>query len=392
MKRLKELFQQQRLFWWGVLASLFVKALIVFFFTPAVLSAYPLNDSVTYDRLGWHVASEWREGRWASLELNTQTGLRIVVFSYIVGAIYFLTGHQPLAVQWVNMLISTLGLWFFFKVGQKTIPYGATLSFLLIAFWPSILLWTTLPLKEAWTFMLTGLLAYGMVSMMGRRWKPAWVCISVSLVGLILLRPWLAIVALVGVFPFLLGLYYRTLWQGQTRLQRAVVLLLVFGVGGMLTYQAVQFSITTSPFSIDTLNILRKRAIEGGSALEFAPYQSWFDVAVHFPTGLVAFLFRPFPWEADNLFGSLAALENLGLLVLLLLSIRWWPLYLKQAIPVRPLLLLAAGIVGLFAILGGNLGTMFRLKIHVLPFLLMLSAFGIMQWFRKIHVFKTNST
>lgn len=392
MKRLKERFQQQRLFWWGVLASLVIKTLIVAFFTPMVLSAYPANDGVTYDRLGWRVASEWREGHWASLELNTQTGLRIVAFSYIVGAIYFLSGHQPLAVQWVNMLISTLGLWFFFKVGRKTIPYGASLSFLLIAFWPSILLWTTLPLKEAWTFMLTGLLAYGMVSMMERRWKFAWGGIGTALTGLILLRPWLAIVALIAMFPFVLVLYYRALWQGQTLLQRAVVLLLVFGVGGMLAYQAVQFSITTSPFSIETLNILRERAIEGGSALEFAPYQSWFDVAVQFPTGLVAFLFRPFPWEVDNLFGSLAALENLGLLVLLLVSIRWWPVHLEQVVTIRPLLLMAAGIVGLFAILGGNLGTMFRLKIHVLPFLLMFSAFGIMQWFRKFHVFKTNST
>jgi len=383
-------FQNRRLFWGILIISVLVKVLIVIFLTPVVLGAYPANDSRTYDRLGWKITNQWRSGHWESPALATQTGLRIVAFSYIVGAIYFLVGRQPIAVQWVNILISTLGAWLFFLASRKMQAKGAEIAFLLIAFWPSLLLWTSLPLKEAWTFMLVGLLAYGVVLMMERSWLPALSSILGSLAGLLLLRPWLATVAIVGIFPWWLGLYFRDMWQQQTASQRTSILVLILGIAGAIVYLGVQFSVVTSPFSLETLNILRGRALKGGSALELAPYQSWLDVIIYFPWGFFTFLFRPFFWEAGNLFGSLAALENLILLILTLASVRWWWPYLKQTPSFLPLFLLTIGIVSVFAILGGNLGTMFRLKIHVLPFLLILVTYSMINSFKPSELLKNH--
>jgi hypothetical protein len=95
------------------------------------------------------------------------------------------------------------------------------------------------------------------------------------------------------------------------------------------------------------------------------------------PRGLVAVLFRPFPWEGGSGSLRIAAAEDL----------LWYPLYALAAMGlwtaarrrirgVAYPVLFGLGIVGTSAVLQGNLGTAFRHRGEILWLVALLAAVG----------------
>ena len=94
------------------------------------------------------------------------------------------------------------------------------------------------------------------------------------------------------------------------------------------------------------------------------------------PLGAFTALFRPLPFEVPNLFGLLAGLENVYLLVLFAVGLKRHGLSWSR----QPILLWAATVLLVWGAAYGfasyqNLGTAFRYRAQVAPILLLLGLY-----------------
>src|SRR5262249_2625311 len=130
----------------------------------------------------------------------------------------------------------------------------------------------------------------------------------------------------------------------------------------------------------------------GGTALEIPDFSTWIDVVKYMPVGMTVVLFRPFPWEQGNTFIRLAGLQQLLLSSAVLLIL--WSI-IERFLPARgknpmkastdPLsifiLIYCLGFVSLYGIISGNLGTLVREKIQLVPFI-WCAAFAVIRFRR----------
>jgi hypothetical protein len=116
-------------------------------------------------------------------------------------------------------------------------------------------------------------------------------------------------------------------------------------------------------------------------------------ILVSTPKAVASTLFRPFAWEGDSVFYGLAALENLGLLLILLpagwdwLHRRRAPLPFALALALLGYCLAMAALVGLST---PNLGTLSRYRAPWLPLLvyLLVCQPTVTGWLRRLRVFR----
>jgi hypothetical protein len=114
-----------------------------------------------------------------------------------------------------------------------------------------------------------------------------------------------------------------------------------------------------------------QRVSQPGDAIVFAGLNaSMASVAAHTPQAWVSGMFRPFPWEADNIFQALMAAENMALLIATLVAIP--AIRHLHRSPYRLLLvalIVYTGILCVFITLSTpNFGTLCRYRIGYIPF------------------------
>lgn len=126
----------------------------------------------------------------------------------------------------------------------------------------------------------------------------------------------------------------------------------------------------------EQMDLVKSYSVKGGSAIALKPIASLSQIG-NLPYNLFSVLFRPLIFEARNGFIFLASLECTALLGLALASLKSaWPLGKKP-----PFWFFLVSYVLMFSIAFsfqvGNLGTMMRIKISVLPFLFMLFSYHL---------------
>lgn len=362
--------------WLGYLliASLALKLLVVFIVTPVYYGHYIGNDSNTYDALAIAFAQHLKQGQWIPLKV----GFNVAIYSYLTGMVYALFGPSRWLMEVLNAFISTLGVLFFYKGLRLALPPRQVKpAIYLIALMPSLLLWNSLHLRDPWMFFSVGLFTYGAAMSMGKRWLRPLVVLVLALVSMRLFRCYVSGVGVVAAIPLII------LFKSRDRGRRALVIH-VFGsvilglIGAYLFWGAWTCTVGSQGLSPELLQQTQNALATGGSALIFGRFASWWDLLRYLPQGLINVLFRPFPWEAYNLPGLLASLENVLLFVLLIISLpQWLQLLRRERRSLWPGWVFLILLTGLFAIFEGNLGTIFRQKAQLMPFLLTLGALGL---------------
>ncbi len=338
-------------------------------------SYYPVNDSNLYDFYGREIAAHLKEGQ----IMNVPASIGVIAYSYLTGFVYALFGPSWTLMQVLNSFIGTVGVFFFFKAFQTFLPPGVLKTAVyLTALMPSILLWTSLHLRDPWIFLMIGLLAYGMALAMQRGWMKPWLMCATAIGGLMLLRPYVAAVAVASLIPSV-TLFKPLRIRPSAFGVRLTLCVIAITLGLYVLTKAQQLVLGTEPISYEILTNIRNAAAVEGSALPPVAFRSWTDAIAHIPLGSINFLFRPLPWEAYNLPAVVASAENSFLVVLVLMALisgRWWQ-SLRTMRSFWPMLIFAAGVTAVYALIGGNLGTLMRVKIQVLPFLLAFAALGL---------------
>lgn len=372
--------------WLGYLliVSLGLKLLVVFVVSPIYYSHYTINDSNLYDALAKEFAGNLQHWHWVSLQI----GFRVLGYSYLTGIVYALFGPSRYLMEVINALISTVGVFFFYKGLKLALsPQQVRLAITLIALMPSLLLWNSLHLRDAWLFLSIGLFTYGAALSMGPRWLKPFTLLAISLIGMLVFRAHLTAVGVAAALPLIV--LFKPLGSNRRAalFARWGGFALIIPLGALLFVGSQKLTIGSDALSYTLFEHIHNLGAVGGSALPPVHFTSWGDLLAYLPGGILAVLFRPFPWEAYNISGFLASFENVLLFVLLLLSVTQWPKLLQsQARALWPSWAFMVLLVAVLAMFEGNLGTIFRQKAQIMPFLLALGVLGLGPLWERLSV------
>ena len=331
-------------------------------------------DAPIYQREGVRIARSLRQ-----FDLTVETGRAVPgtgSVRYLSGIVNVFSFGSYMATFLVFVVIALVGqAAFLLGVRRSLTNKQFRIVALLVAFSPTLAFWPSSVGKESPTLFGIGLAVFGASRLYDRRWSGAPpVLLGIFAIGMI--RPHVAMVVLAAV---LMGLFARRA-HTRGRLASHTVLLLVVLIGSMWAASA-----SAELFGLESLDGFS----DVSAALDFTEArttqdQSQFsaarvDTPLDYPRAIVTVLFRPFPWEADSTVALLSAIEGVLMMLLVLVALPGLLMRISGLLQTGQLLL-AVSFTSVFIYLFsaiGNFGILSRQRSQVVPFVLLLVAFGI---------------
>lgn len=331
-------------------------------------------DAPLYQSTGVRIAGSLRR-----LDFFVDTGRSIPgtgAVRYLSGIVNVFTGSNYLATFIVFVGLAVIGqVAFLFGVRSTLSLRQFRLLALLIMFSPTLAFWPSSLGKESPVLFGTGLVVLGASRLYDRSWNGvAPVLFGTFTIGMV--RPHVAVIILIAVS---IGLFARRAHtRGRMLSHVAVLSVVIFGSmwAGGASAQLVGLESLDGLADISAaLDFTESRTSQDQSAFTAARVDGVRD----YPWALVTVLFRPFPWEAGGPVALLTALEGLAMLLLVLRAIPGALVHFGEILQ-RGQMLFAVGYSTIFVFLFsaiGNFGILARQRAQVVPFVLLLIAFGI---------------
>ncbi|MHB1193110.1 MAG: glycosyltransferase family protein [Longimicrobiales bacterium] len=334
----------------------------VWFFAP---------DQLTYQEVGWQTL-QYHQGR-GGMPWQIQDTLELGYF-YWNAFLYLIFGYAPLAPKLVNAFVGTASALFAYRMAGELAGRGpAMLAVLLTMFFPSLVLWSTLNLRDPIVLLVTLALFLSVVRLRTRPSGRAFFAAILSLTLLVLFRDYVAAMALFG----LVGATFIGKARGLP--VNLLVGAVLFGLA-ILAYQ--QFGLGAQwveSASFEAISQQRSALATGGTA-----FRPGVDISTplrglqYLPLGMAFFLFSPFPWQIGSALSLMTLPEQLVWYALLPMVVSGG-LYLvrERYHAFGPLLVFLALTTSIYALVEGNAGTAYRHRAQVLVFFLILASVGM---------------
>ncbi len=286
------------------------------------------------------------------------------------------------------------GYWKMFLLFSRLYPAYKKEFFFSVFIFPSVMFWGSGILKDTVTLSMTGWFVYSVYFAFVLKEKRFKNILTMIISGyfIMAIKPYIIVALVPGAFIWLAWSYIRKFENQVFRLIMAPVATILFVTIGIGILALFSQSLGTYG-SLD--NIISKAIITYDDHTRAVSYgENFYDLGEFdgtvgnffskAPLAIVTGLFRPFLWEARNIFMVLAALENLAFLFLVLII--FWRTGFVKTIKIafdEPLVVFSLTFAIVFAfgvgISSGNFGAMVRLKIPLLPFL----AAGLFTLYRR---------
>jgi hypothetical protein len=279
--------------------------------------------------------------------------------------------------------ISFLGFWSLFKRIQEYFPDLLTIALVSFLAFPSILFWTSGLLKEslasAALFYLSALFLDGRFKKRFTLWWSLLALLSVWLLWT--LKYYYAVVFVPAVFTCLAHRFiFYPLLKPKSLWSETLIWCTIFLV-----------AVSVASFVHPNLNfgnfleviVENNRAYIGMSSpqdlIHYYNLTPEIDsILINLPWALVSGLFRPFFWEAGNVFQLIAGFENLVLIVIFLMSLPALPAAMKSdnRILIWAIIVYVTILCAFLALSTPNFGTLSRYRIGFLPYFLVIALAG----------------
>ncbi|MDQ3135206.1 MAG: glycosyltransferase family 39 protein [Acidobacteriota bacterium] len=357
--------------------GLLVRATIGFIIYFFELQSFFGGDALTYDVSGYLMLRSW-QGAGASSSVS-EGGTLVWGMPYFVAAIYWVTGRNLLAVQFVNAVMGAATAPVIFLCARHI--YGnlrvARVAAWFVALFPSLVLWSSQGLKDAPVVFLLAAVMLATLKL-GERLSVKFVLVMLgAMLGLLSLRFYIfyLVSAAVG-GAFVIGMRQVS---AQSLARQFVA---VAAIGLALTYLGV---LRTASAQLETFGNLEAVQVARSDQSKTSTSGFGQDVDVSttsgaltvIPLGLVYLLFAPFPWQLANLRQSITLPEMLvwwASFPLLCLGVYFTLRYrLRQALPI---LLFTALLTMAYSVFQGNVGTAYRQRAQLLVFYFIFVAVG----------------
>ena len=367
-----------RIFLAALLIRMLVGAAIYVFNAQAFFG----GDAFTYDAFGNAQLLGWGGDRYYQamaehfVRGETGSGWGMV---YYVAVIYGLIGRNMLAVQLVNSVFGAATAVTIFLCAHHIFNNirVAWIASLAVAFYPSLVLWSSQGLKDG---PIVFFLALAMLATLrlGAKLSAKYVLIMiVSLLALLSLRFYVfyMVVAAIG-GSFLIGM------QSLTAMSFARQFVATVFVGLALTYVGVTRSATIQYEQYGSLQSVQRSRLDLAQSAE-SGFGRDVDVSTTsgaistIPLGLTYLLFAPFPWQLASLRQSITLPEMViwWLSFPLLVMGLWFTIRYRLRM-VSPILIFTVMLTLAYSIFMGNVGTAYRQRAQLLVFYFIFVAVG----------------
>ncbi len=375
------------------LTTIFLSALLVRLAFGIFLHSYDFReffggDALTYDFNGWRLVEYWT-GNISSNDIFLQRARSMAMpgwgMNYLVGGIYFIVGRNIFAAQSFCAVFgaATAPMIYFCAVRMFSNRRVGKVAAVLVAFFPSFIIWSSQLLKDGLIIFLL-VLAMTMVLSLQEKFNYAAVTLLIfSLFGIITLRFYIFyMVALAVGGSFLIGLT----GSAQSMVRRTAVLILL-GLG--LTYLGVIRNATIDFQRYGNLEQLQRSRQDLAQSAE-SGFGEDSDVSTAggaistLPIGFTYLIFAPFPWEMDSLRQTITLPEVLlwwSMIPLVVIGI-WFTVRhrLRYSIPI---LIFSLMLTLAYSVFQGNVGTAYRQRTQIQVFLFIFVAVAITLYLEK---------
>jgi hypothetical protein len=336
-------------------------------------------DALHYDGQGHLLLQVWQGQEYLVGDLD-----QLSIFSgwgmiYMIAGIYGIVGRNILATQFVNAVMGAATAVVVAQCAQHIFQNTKVtrLTAISVAFYPSLVLWSSLGMKDSPTILLLSIVMLATLRL-GERISFKYVAVLVcALFGILSLRFYIfyMVVAAVG-GAFVIGM--RTL-TSQSLLRQFFI---IAAVGLSTTYVGVTRIANTQLETYGNLEAVqrtRNYSVEAGNSGfgQDVDVSTTAGAITAIPIGMIYLLFAPFPWQLGNLRQLITLPEMVIWWVSfpLLVTGLWFALKyrLRQALPI---LIFIAMLTLAYSIYQGNVGTAYRQRAQLLVFYFIFSAVG----------------
>jgi hypothetical protein len=340
------------------------------------------GDALTYDYYGFVLLRGWLGDRYYRSVANlyvaqgSAPGWGMV---YLVAAVYGLIGRNLLAIQLINSVIGAATAVIIFLCAHHVFSNlrVARLAAVAVAFFPSLVLWSSQGLKDGpivFFLALSILATLKLGEKLTFKYLAILVCSLFSLLSLRFYVFYMISVAIGG--AFIIG----TQTVSAKVFVRQLIVIIVIGLAltylGIARYANLQFE------SFGNLQAVQRSRLDASTSAQ-SGFARDVDVSTTegalstIPIGLLYLLFAPFPWQLGSLRQSITLPEmiiwwtSFPLLILgFWFSIRY---RLRQ---ISPILIFSVMLSLAYSIFQGNVGTAYRQRAQILVFYFIFVAVG----------------
>ncbi len=361
-----------RVFIGGLLVRMLIGSLIFGF----RLQEFFGGDAFQYDDVGYSLFQAWKGQMGFELAGGATSNWGMF---YLVAIIYTLVERNMLAVQFVNSVLGAATAPLVFLCTRQIFNHtsAARIAALCVAFYPSLVLWSSQGLKDGPIVFLLVLVIFATLKLGERLSARYFIVLVFSLLALLSLRFYIfyMVIAAVG-GAFMIGMRQVT---AQDSVRQYIV---IIAMGLAMTYLGVLRTAGDQYESFGTLEraqLSRADLIQGKSGFSKDVDISTSSGAISaIPVGMVYLLFAPFPWQLANLRQSITLPEMIiwwASFPLLVLGM-WFTLKyrFRQSLPI---MIFTSMLTLAYSIFQGNVGTAYRQRSQILVFYFIFVAVGI---------------
>ena len=376
------------------LRRLFIIALMLRVLLAAVTYIFGLEmffggDSLTYDNAGYALYNLW----FGYTERINQYYLNYATrasgsgwgMAYIVAAIYSLVGRNPFAVQLFNSVLGAATSCLIYICAKRIFNNSRTakISAILVAVFPSLILWSSQGIKDGIICFLLVLAVNSLFSLQKKFSYSNVIVLLLSLIGIYTLRFYIFFAFEVAIF----GSLFLNTQKSAVNLARQVAVLIIITLG--LTYLGVLRNAQSNIEVYGNLQTLQYSRQDMAKSAESGFGQ---DIDISTPTGaiqalpigLAYLMLAPFPWQVTNLRQAITLPElMIWWLLIPFLAVGIWYAIKNKLRESTAILLLTLLLTISYAIFQGNVGTAYRMRAQMQIFYFIFIAVGITIWLEK---------
>jgi hypothetical protein len=328
-------------------------------------------DETTYTSDGWPIGLYWAGD--VLVKPWRMTLDQPLAYFYLNGLSYFLFGATQVPLKILNAFVGASSSRYLYRLARELFGVSvARRATLLFAYFPSLVLWSALNIRDAWVVFLILYISYKSLEVTREYSHVSLAQLLTAIYVIAQFRDYLFyVVALPPVVAFLLA--------RRGHLVRNLVLASLAAIAVIvLMQQGIVGKRTTARMSLEGLSQTRQELATGGSAFHGQADVSTPGRALLFlPIGIAYFFFSPFPWEITSVLKAFSVPEMILIYALTPAAVRGIAYAARERLRDCFQVLMLTGLLTVSYALGeGNVGTLYRHRAQVLGFYLMFAALG----------------
>ena len=338
------------------------------------------GDARTYDIFGASLVQSWHGDEYHTQVYNqfVASGASAWGMLYIVATVYELIGTNLFAIQLINASVGAATAIIVYYSAQTLFNNErvSRLAAILVAFFPSLILWTSQALKDGIIILTLALAILATLRLMQKLSVGYMLILSGCLAALLSLRFYIFYMMAAAVAgSFFVGM--KSL-NAQAFMQRFVAVGLIglaFTWFGVLRYAEVQFERYAN---LETIQMSRLDQASAGSGFAKDVDVGTAEGALSImPLGVVYLLLAPFPWQFTTLRQSITLPEMIiWWFCFPLLVLGMWYSLKHRLREVSPIVIFTTMLTLAYSLFQGNVGTAYRQRSQLLVFYFIFIAVG----------------